>query len=109
MLFISFQVNLSLDCNYIHQIIIGINPLLFLVIISYIAPAVILILEHATVLYSSGTDCDSALEQAQSQYIQFAHAGAAKQFPSAFQDYSNAQLQHFILNNRLSSKQVALS
>ena len=66
----------------------------------------ILILEYATKLTSSGEEQESALHQAQLQYIQFGPSSAATQFPAAFQNYSDAEFIQFILNNCLCSKQV---
>ena len=63
----------------------------------------ILILEHATILFSSGSSQELALHQAQLQYIQFGLSSAATQFPAAFQNYSDTEFIQFILNNRLSS------
>ena len=73
----------------------------FLFIFSYNFPAVTLILEHATLLLSSGSSQDSALLQAQLQYIQFGLPSATIQFPAAFQEYSDAEFIQFILTNRL--------
>ena len=101
--FISVQAKFSLHRNNSHHIIIGTNLLFFLVISSYISTAVILILEYATLLHSSGTNRHLALEQAQLHYIQSAHTGAVRQFPAAFQDYCKADYVQFILDNRLSS------
>ena len=64
----------------------------------------ILILEHATLLLSSGSSRDIALLQAQSQYIQFGLPSAASQFPAGFQEYSDAEFIQFILKNRLLTK-----
>ena len=75
---------------------------------SYILTAVTLILEHATILFSFGNRQESALHQAQLQYIQFQLSSAATQFPAAFQNYSDAEFIQFILNNRLLAKQVPL-
>jgi hypothetical protein len=69
---------------------------------------VILILEHATILFSSGSCQESALHQAQLQYIQFGLSSVVTQFHAAFQDYSDAEFIQFILNNRLLEKQVPL-
>jgi hypothetical protein len=65
-----FQNKFSLHYHDIHHIMIGTFFLLFLFIFSYIFIAVILILEHATFLLSSGTSQMKALHQAQLQYIQ---------------------------------------
>lgn len=59
----------------------------------------ILILDHATLLLSSGSK-DQALPQAQLHYIQFGLPSSAAQFPAAFQEYSDAEFLHFILKNR---------
>ena len=85
---------------------IGTFFLLFLFIISYILLAVILILEHATLLLFSGNSQetqDSALLQAQLQYIQYG-LPSATQFPAYFQEYSDAEFIQFILKNRLLAK-----
>jgi hypothetical protein len=63
---------------------------------------VILILDHATILHSSGTDHYLALDQAQSQYLRFLRASTTNQFPAAFQDYSDTEFLQFVLDNRLS-------
>lgn len=67
-----------------------------------------LILEHATILFSSGSEQESALNQAHLQYIQSGIFSAATQFPAAFQNYSDTEFIQFILNNRLLAKQVPL-
>ena len=66
----------------------------------------ILILEQATLLLSSGISQNSALLQAQLEYIQFGLPSAANQFPAAFQEYSDAEFIQFILKNRFLSKTV---
>ena len=71
-----------------------------------IFPAVTLILEHATCLLSSGDIQDSALLQAQLQYIEFGLPHAQTRFPAAFQEYSDAEFIQFILETRLLTKQV---
>lgn len=91
----------SLEYRDIHHIVIGTFFLLFLFIISYFLLAVTLILEHATLLLSSGSSQDSALHRAQSQYINFGLQNAAAQFPAAFQHYQDAEFIRFILKNRL--------
>jgi len=106
---ILFQVKPSFGCNDIHHIIIGTSSLLFAAIFPYIFTAVILILEHATILHASGIQIQSALAQAQSQYFQFAHAPLAKHSPMAFQQYSDAEFQQFIFHNRLLSKHIPLT
>ena len=80
---------------------IGTFFLFFLSMLSYIFLAATLILEHATILISSGNSQDSALHQAQLQYIQFGLPNAAAQFPAAFQEYSDMEFIQFILKNRL--------
>lgn len=60
-----------------------------------------LILEHATILFSSGQRQKSALDQAQLQYLRFGWSSAKAQFPAAFQNYSDTEFIQFILNNRL--------
>ena len=82
---------------------IGTLFILSLFIFSYIFIAVILILEHATLLLSSESSQDSALHQAQLQYIQFGFPSTT-QFPAVFQEYSNAEFIQFILKNRLHAK-----
>jgi hypothetical protein len=72
---------------------------------SYVFLAVTFILEHATHLLSSGTSQDSALLQAQLQYIQSGlPSAAATQFSDVFQEYSDAEFIQFILKNRLLMK-----
>ena len=66
---------------------------------SYIFTAVILILKHATILFSRGSKQDLALHQAQLQYIQSGLSSAATRFPGAFQNYSDAEFAQFILNS----------
>ena len=80
---------------------IGIIVLLFFKLFSYIFTAVILILEHATILFSSGRGQESALHQAQSQYLLFGLSSSATQFPADFQSYSDKEFIQFILKNRL--------
>jgi hypothetical protein len=70
----------------------------------FIVLAVTLILEQATVLLSSGSSQNSALHQAQSQYIKYGLSNAAVQFPAAFQEYSDTDFIRFILKNRLPAK-----
>lgn len=65
---------------------------------TFIFTAVILILDHATLLLSSGNK-DQALPQAQIHYIQFGLPIAAAKFPAAFQEYSDAEFLQVILNN----------
>ena len=60
-----------------------------------------LILEHATLLLSSGSSRDSALRQARTQYIKFGLRNIATQFPAAFQEYTDNDFIQFILKNRL--------
>ena len=60
-----------------------------------------LILEHATLLLSSGSSQDSALLQAQLQYVQFGLPSATTHFPAVFQEYSDAEFIQFILKTRL--------
>lgn len=83
---------------------IGIFFLIFIFLFSYIFLAATLILEHATVLLSSGSSQDLALHQAQLQYIQFGLPSAATQFPAGFQEYSDAEFIQFILKNCLPLK-----
>jgi hypothetical protein len=83
---------------------IGTFFLLFLFLFSYIFLAATLILEHVTPLLSSGRSWDSALLQAQLQYIQLALTSSAIQFPAGFQEYSDAEFIQFILKNRLLTK-----
>jgi len=73
--------------------------------IHHIMIAVILILEHATLLLFSAerSSQDSALLQAWLQYIQFEPSTATK-FPAVFQEYSDAEFIQFILKNRLLKK-----
>ena len=81
---------------------IGIFFLLFLFIFLYIFLAVTLILEHATILLSSGSSQESALHQAQLQYIQSGlPSSTTTQFPAGFQKHSDAEFIQFILKNRL--------
>ena len=63
-----------------------------------------LILKHATILFSSGSTQDSALRQAQLEYIQFGLSSGAAQFPASFQNYSDAEFIHFILKTTASLK-----
>ena len=86
---------------------IGSFFLLFLSAIFNIFIAVILILEHATILSSSGNQ-EAALQQAQLQYIQLGMSISAAQFPAAFENYTDTEFIQFILNNRLPVKQVLL-
>lgn len=86
---------------------IGSFFLLFLSAIFNIFIAVILILEHATILSSSGNQ-EAALQQAQLQYIQLGMSISAVQFPAAFENYTDTEFIQFILNNRLPVKQVLL-
>jgi len=88
MMLILFQNYFSLDPNDLHPIIIG----------------VILILEHATLLYSSHLEKYLALDQAKSQYLYLIHACIIKQFFAPSQNYSDAEFLQFILHNRLPSK-----
>jgi hypothetical protein len=71
---------------------------------AHIFLAVILVLDYATILHSYGTERHLALDQAQSQYLDFLHASTTSQFPAAFQHYSDTEFLQFILNNRLSLK-----
>ena len=97
----SFQYKFSLHYDDIHHIMIGIIFLLFFSWFSYIFAAVTLILEHATILFSSGRRQDLALHQAQLKYLQFGRSSAEAQFPAAFQNYPDTEFTQFILNNRL--------
>jgi len=81
------KAKFSLEYNDLHHVIL----------------AVILVLEHATLLHLSGTNYNSALEEAQSQYMQFSHAASASQFPAAFHCYSDAEFIHFILDHQFHS------
>ena len=101
MIFKSFQHKFSLHYDDIHHIMIGIIFLLFFSWFSYIFTAVTLILEHATILFSSGRRQELALHQAQLKYLQFGQSSAKAQFPAAFQNYPDTEFTQFILNNRL--------